>query len=586
MSKKETKKDVVKKEREGSRRFTIRVKILIGMMLCNILICLGMGITINNIVSEQFIQSSGESAISMGKVAAKQLNASGIVSLRVGGESALSYVTAKSQLTKISDNDSVDSVYVVGVLDGQISYLVTDGDDTTPIGTAVESEYIAEIEQALKEEDGYSNYQLEEIDDHTIITAYAPIVAGGNIIALVGCDYVADDVATTLNSIRTRVMVVTILALILSVIFANVLAANITRGIKSVNTKIADLVSNNGDLTKKVTVKSNDEVKDIADNINALLEYIRLVIKNISGATEQLTGSVDTARTSTERVNDQLENVSATMEEMSAAMEETSASLQQVQENTSAVKDSILQMNASIQEGTAYASEMNRRAKELSENAEKETTNATNAADEMTVSLNEKIEKSKAVENISHLTQTILDIASQTNLLSLNASIEAARAGEHGKGFAVVAEEISKLAENSAATAKEIQTISSEVIENVHALADEATNMVDFVRDKTIGGYNQLRETGVQYEKDAEQVNSMLETFGDAAESIATSMDNVAESMDAVSTAVEESARGVTDVASSTSEMSESMKENQDVANENAGIAADLGQEVGKFIIE
>ena len=189
------------------------------------------------------------------------------------------------------------------------------------------------------------------------------------------------------------------------------------------------------------------------------------------------------------------------------------------------------------------------------------------------------------MENISSLTQTILEIASQTNLLSLNASIEAARAGEHGKGFAVVAEEISGLATNSADTAKKIQVISDEVITNVHELAEEATRMVDFVREKTIGGYQQLMDTGVQYQEDAARVSDMLRSVEEASRNIEASMNSVSTAMDDVSTAVDESARGVGDVANAVSDMSDNMKQNKQVVNENAEIAQQLDGEVNKFKI-
>ena len=106
-------------------------------------------------------------------------------------------------------------------------------------------------------------------------------------------------------------------------------------------------------------------------------------------------------------------------------------------------------------------------------------------ADEMAASVNEKIEKSKAVETIQALTDNIINITNQTNLLSLNASIEAARAGEAGRGFAVVAGEIGKLAADSADTANNIQSISGQVTSAVEDLAKNANDMISFI-DETV----------------------------------------------------------------------------------------------------
>ena len=220
---------------------------------------------------------------------------------------------------------------------------------------------------------------------------------------------------------------------------------------------------------------------------------------------------------------------------------------------------------------------------DMRKHAEEETEEAKKAADDMTTSLNEKIEKSRAVEGISGLTQTILEIASQTNLLSLNASIEAARAGKHGKGFAVVAEEISALATNSAETAKKIQVISDEVIGNVKGLAEEATRMVDFVRNKTIAGYQQLSDTGIQYQEDAQKIAEMLKGFEQASKNIEDSMDFLSQTMGDVAIAVDESAKGIGDVSMAVTDMSDNMKANRKVVNENAQIAQTLDGEVNKF---
>lgn len=110
----------------------------------------------------------------------------------------------------------------------------------------------------------------------------------------------------------------------------------------------------------------------------------------------------------------------------------------------------------------------------------------------MIANIDEKIEKSKAVEQIDSLTQEIIGITEQTQLLALNASIEAARAGEAGKGFAVVAQEINKLAEDSEETANQINSVSQLVITAVNELAAEAGKMADFVEQVAMKGYDEL----------------------------------------------------------------------------------------------
>ncbi|MBR6381039.1 MAG: methyl-accepting chemotaxis protein, partial [Lachnospiraceae bacterium] len=402
-------------------------------------------------------------------------------------------------------------------------------------------------------------------------------------VGILGIDYNAEAIVDALHSIVMMILSIGGLMLIISVGISILLANGIASGLKKVNNKVSDLVSNNGDLTRKIEVKSNDEVSDIADNINNLLEYIRQVVRNIYAGSTKLTESSEAALNATVRTNDQLDGVAATMEQMSAAMEETSASLQQVQSSTRQIAEDVAVMNDNVQQGTSYAAGMKSRADEMYRNAEEEAHSAETEADRMTESLNDKIEKSKAVEKISQLTETILSIASQTNLLSLNASIEAARAGEHGRGFAVVAGEISNLAANSAETAREIQQISEEVIGNVNELVGESNRMVDFVRTKTIAGYKQLMDTGVQYQKDAEEISEMLHAMEESSVDIEESMGTVSTAMDDVSTAVEESARGVTDVAAAVADMSENMEENKNVAAENAQIAVQLDGEVNKF---
>ena len=564
-------------------RFSIRNKILFASVIINIVICLAMGIFIYNYVKDSYIQSASDDTLALAQVAALQIKGDQLVILNKGDDGNSMDLVIMKILQDYVDNADIHTIYTVGRRDDKLVYL-TDLDPDTLLCEEVEPEYVEEYSKAISSE-GYVSGKLDKASDGTtIISAYAPIRNSAGVgVGMLGIDYIANRINDSLRAIIARIVLIGGILVVISIAVSVVLANGISRNLKKVNNKVYDLVSTDGDLTHSIEVSSNDEVGDIAGNINNLLSYIRNVVRNISGSSQELSESVDTALNTTIRTNDEINNVSATMEEMSAAMEETSASLQQVQESAKHIKSDVTTMFENVQNGTGYANEMETRAKQMRENAEVETETAKKAADDMTVSLNDKIERSKAVEKISGLTQTILEIASETNLLSLNASIEAARAGEHGRGFAVVAQEINSLATSSGNTAKEIQIISEEVIDNVHALASEAERMVNFVREKTIGGYQQLMDTGIQYQEDANEIVKMLHEMEDATGNIESLVNSVSESINDVSYAVEESAKGVTSVAAAVSEMSDNMSRNKDVVNENADIARQLDNEVNKF---
>lgn len=568
---------------QGKRgiRFSVRNKMILGTLFIVILVTLAISAIVYRRVSSSFIAQVGADTLSLTQVAASSVDGNLLGLLDAGGERGYANQQVKVALTHIEEHSDVHAIYTIGEREGQLVYLTDLRKET--LCDPVESKWEAGVRAAIEGE-GYVYNTIEKDSKGSYITAFAPIYGfGGDVVGALGIEYNANSIADTLRNILIAITEVGGTMIVLSIVLSILIASSITKGLKVVNNKVYDLVSNDGDLTKQIEIHNNDEVGDIARNINNLLEHIRGVVVNISDNSKTLSDSVATALDSTNETTAQLDNVSSTMETMSAAMQETSASLQQVQNSTSDIREEVEGMHANVIRGTDFAKAMGSRALELRQSSEVESANAQQAADDMTESLNEKIEKSKAVEDISKLTQTILDIASQTNLLSLNASIEAARAGEHGRGFAVVAEEISNLASNSANVAKEIQGISTNVIENVRDLAEEAGKMVEFVREKTIGGYTQMSEAGAQYEQDAQELTRMLLEMEAMSTSIDESMNSVSNAMEDVSLAVEESARGVSDVAVAVVSMSDSMKKNQTVANENSEIARHLDEEVNKF---
>lgn len=201
----------------------------------------------------------------------------------------------------------------------------------------------------------------------------------------------------------------------------------------------------------------------------------------------------------------------------------------------------------------------------------------------MAVVLNEEIERSKAVREISELTENIISIADQTNLLALNASIEAARVGERGKGFAVVAGEIGNLAADSAEAAEEISRVSASVIKAVDDLANEAEMMFSFMERTAMNGYEKLLKTSENYQQDVESLNRMVQAFATESEQLKDSIDIIKNAISSINIVVEENAKGVVNVTEMSINLSSNVEDIGNEADSNMNISSQLSEEVNKF---
>ena len=344
---------------------------------------------------------------------------------------------------------------------------------------------------------------------------------------------------------------------------------------------IDEIKGGHGDLTKRVTVKSMDEIGQSSIGINHFIETLQNIMSNIISNSNVLDGVVGNVASSVAASSDNANDISAIMEELSATMEEVSATTNSVSENTTAAEGKVQKMADQTKVMSQYAQDMKKRA---TEHTATENMNSTNEMiGEITTEMNQALENSKSVEKVAQLTADILSISSQTNLLALNASIEAARAGEAGKGFAVVADEIRQLADSSRETANNIQTINEQVIEAVQGLVVSSEKIVGYINENILPDYRAFVQGGQQYNDDATHIDNTMAEYASEAQDILATMMEMTEAIEGISRAVEESANGVTDAATNIDSLVQSMSTVNGQMEENSTVAKNLKEESAAF---
>lgn len=567
-----------------TRKLSIRIKIIIPTCVLILAICVIMGISSYRSINEGMISVGVEEADMTAQVALNVIDGELVSKLTPDCEETEGYQTLLTTMREVQEGYKIAYLYTL-YTDGEKIYYGVDTDQSelqAEVGQQAEESYEL-LEDTFAGEDYVQDY-IDYTEYGDVISVYKPIKNNaGEIIGVLGCDYDASHIVEKQRETVNHVIIIAIICMVAAIILFNIIVGKITKGLWVVNKKVYDLVHNEGDLTQKLDITKGDELELIADNINKLLEYIRRIMLNIAGDSEQLKGSSQNVVQSLSSAEINITDVSATMEEMSAAMEQTSTSLNQINDSIHKIYDAIDMISKNANNGQHSADEIMTKAAEIYEKAIEEQKDAKRQAQEMAVSVNEKIEKSKAVEEISLLTENIINITEQTNLLSLNASIEAARAGEAGKGVAVVADEIGKLATNSAETATQIQRVSTDVIEAVNALAKKAEMMLTFLEETAMRGYEKLLDTSGSYRNDVGDMNSMMQSFASESTQVKNSIDQIKEAISAVSIAVEESANGITSVTETSVDLADSVGKIGEEANSNMDVAKQLNSEVSKF---
>lgn len=421
-----------------------------------------------------------------------------------------------------------------------------------------------------------ASYTMRAEGRDCAITAMTDRITGWR---LLGCISDQENQKNLIN-INIGTLMAGVIGLIFGCVIAVLTALSFNREIKKLQNATHRVAG--GDFSEKIKVTRSDEFGVLETNFNGMMDDVSELIHavedksnhilEVAGGISEVAGNT---KTTIEQVTQAIEQCGAGAVKQAESTQEANTEVEHLKNSLDETKEYVSGMNGMTEKANEVSTEGIESVKDLIEKSGK-------TAEKSKVSLEVMNEMVESIDKIFYISDTIADITSQTNLLSLNASIEAARAGEMGKGFAVVADEIRKLADESKESTDEIKKIITEITEK-SKLVESTMQENEVLQTEQQEAINRTEEIFGEIMKQIEMLGSGMERINALNDTMSANKDLVVDKMGTIASVSEQSAAATEEVNASTEQVNVTMEEISEHTETLQAIAKDLMETINRF---
>ena len=566
-----------------TRKMSLQKKLLILLIGLSVLLVTVIDFIVYKNVNQLMIDNSKMHAKDIAMAAANQIDPDEFA--KISQMDSSEYSDMVSYLRNYLVSDNITYIYTMKQTQADMAEFIVDADDEEPAALGDPYEITPEMMNAFE---GTATTDLEPTTDEwgTCISAYAPILdQSGKSVGIVGVDVSLDDIYAKTRAFLLVVIISSIVFLVVASIILSIIIHNVEKNLVLLNNKIIEVVSSNGDLTKKVVVQSGDELEEIAVNLNSLIEMTHRTVKGI----KEYTNFIQEETTTIEKVVSNEATMSEEIATTIASITDVSSTLSQNLKNVSTtifeITDTSKRLLDLAKDNRLMTKVSNDQAGEIKEKVQESKMGIMKRLEKMELDLTDKLQKSASVTNINELTDEILRISNKTNFLALNASIEAARAGEAGKGFSVVADEIKGLSDHTKVSATNIKELSFEVIGAVEGLQSVSKEMADFMEESVMKDYQSFDDYSMEYARNSQEISLSMDHLHDSLTEVIGELAKMNETVHYISDTIEVNCSKMEGICERITRLDEDIRETKTATAANQDTVAGLSSIVGRYIV-